>query len=211
MKLAEKVPERYRALILLTTFACLRWGEVAALRRGDIDLKAGTVRIHEAFTEQRGKGMVLGPPKSRAGARTVSVPASILPAIKAHLDTHVKEWPHSFVFTTEGGRTIWRGNFNKIVNWRKVVGEIGVPGLHFHDLRHSGNTLAAQTGTSLRDLMARMGHDNPRAALIYQHATSGADRAVAAALDQLLRTHKGKTSEPDADDEGPSGALVRAG
>ena len=54
--------------------------------------------------------------------------------------------------------------------------------LHFHDLRHTGNTLAARTGTSLRDLMARMGHDSPQAALIYQHATAQADRAIADAL-----------------------------
>jgi hypothetical protein len=42
-----------------------------------------------------------------------------------------------------------------------------------------------QTGTSLR-LMTRMGHDSPRAALIYQHASSGADRAIADALDLLI-------------------------
>lgn len=108
------------------------------------------------------------------------------------------------------GKTIWRGNFNKIVKWRKIVAEIGRPGLHFHDLRHTGNTLAAQTGTSLRDLMARMGHDNPRAALIYQHATSGADRAVAAALDDVLKAH-GDASEDDDGDEGTAGQLVRAG
>ena len=51
-----------------------------------------------------------------------------------------------------------------------------MPGLHFHDLRHTGNVLAAQTGASTRDLMARMGHDDMRAALIYQRATSEADR-----------------------------------
>ncbi len=56
---------------------------------------------------------------------------------------------------------------------------IGRPGLHFHDLRHTGNTIAADTGASLRDLMARMGHDSPRAALIYQHASREADQAIA--------------------------------
>lgn len=190
MTLADKMPKRYRALILLATFGCLRWGEVAALQRCDVDLDAGTVRVRQAFTEQRGKGMVLGPPKSKAGLRTVSIPASVVMEIRTHMDTHVKEWSDSFMFTTEGGRTIWRGNFNKLVSWRKAVGEIGMPGLHFHDLRHTGNTLAAQTGTSLRDLMARMGHDNPRAALIYQHASSGADRAVATALDEVLKAQK---------------------
>ncbi len=84
------------------------------------------------------------------------------------------------------------------MKWMDAVGKVGATGLHFHDLRHSGNTMAAQTGTSLRDLMTRMGHDNPRAALIYQHATSDADRAIAVALDAVLKQH-------DSDDQHDKG------
>ncbi len=61
-----------------------------------------------------------------------------------------------------------------------------VDGLRFHDLRHTGNTLAAATGASTRELMTRMGHASPRAALIYQHATDERDRAIAEALSQLI-------------------------
>jgi hypothetical protein len=49
----------------------------------------------------------------------------------------------------------------------------------------AGNTLAAATGASTRELMARMGHASPRAALIYQHATSDRDQAIASALSGL--------------------------
>ena len=66
--------------------------------------------------------------------------------------------------------------------------QIGVPNLHLHDLRHTGNTLAAQSGASLRDLMTRMGHDSPAAALIYQHSSRVADEAIAAALDAGSRS-----------------------
>ena len=76
----------------------------------------------------------------------------------------------------------------------------------FHDLRHTGNTLAAQTGTSLRDLMTRTGHDSPRAALIYQHVSSGADRAMADALDLIIAMADKLADVPDAqhdqDDDG---------
>jgi integrase len=195
MALAEAMPERLKALVLLTTFACLRWGEVSALHRRDIDADAGTVTIRETFTEQRGKGLVLGPPKSRAGRRTVAIPAAILPAIRNHLQTYVKDDPGALVFTTQTGRPIWRGNFNKIVDWRKAVAGVGAPGLHFHDLRHTGNTFAARSGSSLRDLMTRMGHDSPRAALIYQHASSDADRAIAAAVNVLLEEHMGSRQD----------------
>ena len=217
--LTAKVPERYRALILLATFGCLRWGEVAALQRRDVDAVVGTVRVREAFTEQPGKGMVLGPTKSRAGKRVVAIPAVILPQIGAHMDTYVIDEADAFVFTTPSGTTIWRGNFNKLVDWRKTVASIGAAELHFHDLRHTGNTLAARTGTSLRDLMTRMGHDNPRAALIYQHASAEADLAIAAAINEMVEAATSANAKPagstktspDDDDEDAAGALDRVG
>jgi integrase len=180
--LAEKMPSRYRALILVTTFACLRWGEVAAFQRRDIDLGAGAVKVRQAFVEQRGVGLTLGPPKSKAGMRTVSIPSAVVAALRSHLEKFVEAQPTALVFTGPNGRPILRGNFNKLVSWPAAATAIGMPGLHFHDLRHTGNTLAANTGASLRDLMARMGHDSSRAALIYQHASSEADRRIADAV-----------------------------
>ncbi|MCX4477023.1 hypothetical protein OOK44_11225 [Streptomyces cellulosae] len=65
--------------------------------------------------------------------------------------------------------------------------------MHFHDLRHTGNTLAASTGASTRELMARMGHSTARAALIYQHASAERDRLIADAVSGLVdRGRKGK-------------------
>ena len=75
---------RYRAMILLTVFASLRWGELAALRRCDIDLDAGTVRIARQLTEVNG-ALSLGPPKSNASLRTVRIPDVILPDLTWHL------------------------------------------------------------------------------------------------------------------------------
>jgi integrase len=60
--------------------------------------------------------------------------------------------------------------------------------LHFHDLRHVGNTLAASMGASLKELMTRMGHASPRAALIYQHASLDRDRVIAQALGEAFKT-----------------------
>jgi integrase len=64
----------------------------------------------------------------------------------------------------------------------------GLPGFHIHDLRHTGNHIAATTGASLRELMGRMVHSTTRAALIYQHRTAERDRLIAAAISQIIKT-----------------------
>ncbi|HZG89429.1 MAG TPA: hypothetical protein VEZ42_04370 [Pseudonocardia sp.] len=94
-----------------------------------------------------------------------------------------------------------RAHFNNLTRWVETVRRPGTPGLHFHDLRHAGNHLAAQTGASTRELMARMGHDDMRAALIYQRATSEADRRIAAGTDVPM-AHRGPTEWPT---DGPQG------
>jgi integrase len=112
---------------------------------------------------------------------------------------HVGDAADAFVFTGEAGRTIWRGTFNKLVKWSDSVAAIGAVGLHFHDLRHTGNTLASRApGASLRDIMARMGHDSPRAALIYQHTNREADHGIADAMDQAVKAARRQPSKRKA-------------
>ncbi|WP_231931674.1 site-specific integrase [Micromonospora echinospora] len=120
------------------------------------------------------------------------MPAAILPALRDHLAGFVDDNPEALVFTTPSGKPIWRGNLNKVIGWPAAVNKLGVPGLHFHDLRHSGNTFAARTGASTRELMARMGHDSSEAALIYQHATAEADRAIAQAVSDAVKAERKK-------------------
>ena len=69
-------------------------------------------------------------------------------------------------------------------------------GLHFHDLRHVGGTLAAAAGASLKEVMARLGHSSTRAAMIYQHATRDRDQAIARALSGLVQQARTHYSEP---------------
>jgi integrase len=132
----------------------------------------------------------------------VSLPATAVPAFREHLAEHVGARADAFVFTGPTGATIRRGNLNKMLRWLPTVAGMGVLGLHFHDHRHTANTFAARTGASLRDLMARMGHDSSDAAMIYQHTTSAAERAIADAVD--------KADRADDDDTEDGGAGVPA-
>lgn len=80
------------------------------------------------------------------------------------------------------------------VSARKAAGVTSE--LHFHDLRHTGNTLASTAGASTRELMTRMGHSSSRAALIYQHMTSDRDRAIADRLGAMIREGGGAAPQP---------------
>ena len=51
VRLVEAIPVRYRAMVLLATFASLRFGELAALRRGDIDLRTCEVRVARSLIQ----------------------------------------------------------------------------------------------------------------------------------------------------------------
>jgi integrase len=197
---------RYFMLVLLATFASLRWGEVTALRRADLDLHAGSVRVRVAHVERSTGEILLGPPKSRAGRRIVGIPQAILSLLREHLSAFVKDDPGALAFPGAMGGPLRRGNFNRMSAWPHAVRAIGAEGLHFHDLRHTGNTFAASEGASLRDLMARMGHDSERAAMIYQHEARGADKAITDAIDRHVQTECDHN-----DDSGATGDLAPAG
>jgi integrase len=212
--LARSMPPRFVALVLLATYASLRWGEVAALRRRDLDLEAATVMVTRALVETGAGRVSFGPPKSRAGARVVAFPRTLVPLLAAHLANHTGPDLDALVFTGERGAPLRRSNFRTAAKWSERVKALGREGLHFHDLRHTGNALASKVpGTTLRDLMERMGHDSTRAALIYLHTAHGADRAIADALPLNLDD----TNDPgevarkwhDEGDEGPTGVPAR--
>jgi len=102
------------------------------------------------------------------------VPADIVPELADHLEYFADPKPNGFVFIGPIGGRLRRSNFREI--WYRARGAVGLPELHFHDLRHTGNTMAAAQGASLKELMERMGHSSPRAALTYLHATASATR-----------------------------------
>ena len=115
----------------------------------------------------------------------MAIPAGVVPVVRGHLATYAEKGATGRVFVGAKGATVRRSNFQ--ATWRRAIKAVGLPaGFRFHDLRHSGNTWAAESGAHLRELMERMGHSNQRAALIYLHATSEGHRAIADGIDRRL-------------------------
>ena len=200
-RLVEAIGARYQALVLLATFASLRWGELAALTRRHVDLDACTVRVVTSLTETDSGTLLPGQPKSAAGRRTVQLPPLIVPALRNHLDRYAQPGDDGLVFVGPRGARLRRSGFRRRV-WLPALTKAALPEIHFHDLRHTGNILTATAGASLRELMARMGHASTRAALVYLHDTDDRQRAIATVISDLARPGLG---HPNAPSEGTPG------
>jgi integrase len=178
--LMEAITPRYRAAVLLAAWCGLRRGEVVGLHRADVDIDRGTVRVRRNRIELDDGEAFDVPPKTEAGRRTIAIPPHVLPILRVHLESWAGK---DRVFVGRGGEPM-RGNAisQAFVRARRRV---GMETFTFHDLRHTGQTLAASTGATLKDLMKRLGHSSSVAAFRYMHAVEGRDAEIAAALSDL--------------------------
>lgn len=200
--ITEKMPAQYQGMVLLAAWCALRFGELTELRRRDIIIVEptdeqlrhavthseeppepyGIVRVERAVVRVE-DGFQVTTPKSDAGRRDVEIPPHLLPAIKAHLDTHVQPGRDSLIFpAAHGGHLAPASLYRSFYKARSAAKR---DDLRWHDLRHSGAVLAAATGATLAELMARLGHSTPQAAMRYQHTAQGRDRQIAKLLSKL--------------------------
>lgn len=183
--LVAAMPERYRVMTLLAAWCGLRFGELTELRRRDVDVTEGVIRVRRAVTRV-GSDFVVGTPKSDAGVRDVAIPPHLLPAVREHLRSNITGGRDGLLFPSahDPGRHLAPGSLYKV--FYRARAAAGRPDLRWHDLRHTGAVLAAQTGATLAELMGRLGHSTPGAALRYQHVAGGRDAQIAAALSAMV-------------------------
>ena len=184
LKLADAVPIKFRAAVLIAGTCGLRAGELFGLRRRDLDISRATIRVSQAVVNVPGIGTLVGPPKTKTSNRLVSVPTSLIDLLQSHLMNFTNPDPDAFVFEASPGVPITieerRGW------WDEARKTTGLENLHWHDLRHFAATLAAQHGASMAELQARLGHSTVNAAMRYQHATHERDKAITAEINTSL-------------------------
>ena len=180
--IAANMPDRLRLFVPLTAWCGLRFGEAAELRRRDVDLRRGLLRIRRGVVRAAGQ-IVVDTPKTEAGVRDIAVPPHLIPAVKAHLRTHAQLGPGGLLFYGRDGTHLAHSTL--LWRFRQAAEAAGRPDLTPHALRHTGATLAARSGATLAELMARLGHTTATTALLYQHASAGRDEQIAKRLSVL--------------------------
>jgi integrase len=180
--ITEAMPDRLRLLVVLSAWCALRFGEVTELRRKDVNVAAGTVRIRRGVVTIAGKRIVEGP-KTEAGIRLVHIPPHVVPMLTVHLSDHALPGREGLLFYGHNGEQLPHSSL--MWHWNRAKAKAGRPDLTPHALRHTGATLAAQSGATIAELMARLGHTTPAMAMRYQHAAAERDAEIARRLSQL--------------------------
>lgn len=184
--LIDHTPPRLRFAIILGAYGSARLSEWRVLRRDDIRfIQAGedapeyaVVRVTRQALWINGEGWSVGPTKSEAGEREVTLPSALTPAVRAHLEDHADLGVKGLLFpSTNHHEYLTDDSFRR--DWDRARRAAKVMGIvREHDLRGFAGTQHAIAGGTIRETMAFLGHSTVQAAMAYQ-ATTGREAELA--------------------------------
>lgn len=183
------IAPRYKAAVAIAAWGPLRYGELTELRRKDLDIVRADdgevvsilINVTRAVTHTTGVGYVVGKTKSAAGVRSVHMPRRTFAAILTHLAEHTEPGAESLLFppTNPTATTTHLAQSTFVKHYYPARAAAGREDMPWHALRHHGGTKAAQTGATLKEIQARLGHSSVAAAMRYQHASAERDAQLA--------------------------------
>ncbi len=184
---------RLESLFTVALAVGLRSGEASGLRWPDIDLERGTLKVENALQRQKGKGLVMVPPKSDASRRVVELPEVCVRSLKEHHKRQAfeREWAGSawrdtgHVYTTSIGTPLDDRRILK--EFTSLVAAAQLPKQRFHDLRHACISLLHAQGIPDKEVAQIVGHSDIRLTqAVYQHVFEAGKREAANKMNELL-------------------------
>lgn len=188
-ELAAAIGPDYGAMVWIGAMLGLRWGEVAGIRVGRLDLMRRTLTVAEQITRGKGGKRLLGEPKSDAGNRTLTIPESLVALLATHLLRRelTAADPDAFVFVSPEGKPLYYTSWRRRV-WKPACKSIGLDDLGFHDLRRLNASLLIANGVDVRTAQSRLGHSDPRLTLdIYAQSLDVTDKAAADSIGEVFK------------------------
>ena len=193
--LLQKVHEHHlEALLTLAISTGMRKGEILALRWHDVDLQIATLHIHRTLSYMAHYGFQEGEPKTAKSRRKISLPHFVIESLMRHhalqLEAKLQAdeiWEdHDLVFPNKRGGFIVPMTLAN--HFTRLLAEIGLPHIRFHDLRHSAATLLLSMGVPARVVQEILGHSSFSTTMDrYSHVLPSMQREAMEKMDDLLR------------------------
>jgi integrase len=183
----------YAALWRLALTTGMRQGELLALLWDDVDLERGTLAVRRTLTIGKDGRYTVGEPKSASGRRSIALPPSCIAALRRHRARQNErrlQWGEAW---QETGHVFDRGDGARLSvptmagAFHRLIRQLGLPRIRFHDLRHTSATLALAEGVHPKIVAERLGHSNVGMTLNkYSHVSMDMQREAADRLDKAL-------------------------
>ena len=202
--LEEISKDRWYTVFLFAFGTGMRLGEVCALRWENVDLEKGIVRVRESVRRVKNDDpagpktlLLIQPPKTEKGKRTIPLPEGVLMELKKHkerqenLKLHIGKMynEQGLVFTWENGRMIDPSYLSKY--FRQVADKLGFKEVTFHNLRHSYASALLATGEHPKVVQELLGHSQVGVTLdIYSHVSPDLKERAAEKIDGFLGIKK---------------------
>ncbi|WP_258359403.1 site-specific integrase [Moorella sulfitireducens (nom. illeg.)] len=184
---------RFEALFITVLGTGLRRGEVLGLRWEDIDLQNGLLTVQRTLEAAKGK-LKFVPPKTKTSKRTISLPSSVVEALKKH---RIQQMQHKLrlgpmyqdqglVFPSETGTPLNPDNLDRY--FKPILKKAGLPDIRFHDLRHTHATLLIKRGEDIKMVSQRLGHSDVAFTIrVYHHVMPNVEREAMLRFDEVLQ------------------------
>lgn len=194
LALADAVPDRYRALVILSAGSGMRQGECFGLTVDRIDFLRRQVLVDRQLVTVSGRPPFLAPPKTAASVRTIPLPTVVLETLAAYLAAY-PPLGDGFVFVSESGNPIRRTMFGHV--WRAAVKAVSAPhGTGFYELRYYYASLWIRHAESVKVVQARLGHASASETLdTHSHLWPDSGDRTRAAVEAVLTADSVRTKE----------------
>jgi len=193
LELLSSEDTKYKVAIILTVFTGVRLGELMGLEWQDVDLKNGIISINRSSQYLSDMGVFTKVPKTESSIREIAIPEFIISLLEEYKLWYEEQksvygelWTNSDrLFVQADGKPMHPSTISK---WFvKYVGQIGLPVINFHGLRHTNASLLVAQNIDIAVISARLGHAQISTTLdFYVHPLLSHNRKAGYALENLL-------------------------
>jgi integrase len=171
----------------------MRRGELTGLKWERVDLDRSILRVAETLQRIKGKGLVIGVPKTSGSRREIALSARTVELLKAVLRRQLEHQMAAgsvyevtgYVFTDDIGQPYDSGRPSK--HFLNIARSANLPKQSLHSLRHLHASVLLAAGTHIKVVSERLGHSSVAFTMdVYGHLMPGMQEQAAATIDQAL-------------------------